>query len=109
MTRSALELSFMKYTVLVAGNAMPTTMRIGMTVQRVSKNLLPEKVAAEYPADLRWRTIDQIMMPKTITMIAAITHSNITFRSVMRCAISVCEVWNQKRLIAAALSRRRAN
>ena len=35
---------------------------------------------------------------------ATMTHSNITFRSVMRWAISVCEVWNQKRLMAAALA-----
>ena len=58
-------------------------------------DIVPEKVAAACPTDRRCRTIDQIMMLKTITMIAAMTHSSIVFRSEMRCSTSVCGVCNQ--------------
>src|SRR5216684_959621 len=104
MTRSALEVSFMKNTMLVAGKAMPTTMRMGMTPQRTSKKVFDVKDAGACPTDRRCRQIDQAMMPNTITMIATMMHNNNTFRSEMRWAISVCEVWNQKRLMVAALA-----
>src|SRR5258706_4881590 len=109
MTRSALELSFMKNTMLVAGNAMPMTMRMGMTVQRTSKKVFDVKAAGACPTDRRCRQIDQAMRPNTIAMIATMTTSNTRLRSEMRWAISVWEGWYQKRLMAAALAGGRAD
>src|SRR5258706_12614566 len=99
MVRSEWDVSFIAYTTLVAGIAMPTTIRIGTTVHRVSKNLFPVKVAAACPTDLRWRAIDQIMIEKTIAMIAMMTTRSSELRSLIRCAISVTGAWNQKRFM----------
>ncbi|MNR34580.1 hypothetical protein D3C85_1523660 [compost metagenome] len=53
MVRSALEVSFMATTVLVAGKAMAMTMMKGMTVQATSTPRCSWNVAALCPRDFR--------------------------------------------------------
>ncbi|CFO05022.1 Uncharacterised protein [Bordetella pertussis] len=55
---SALEVSFMATTVLVAGSAMAMTMRKGMTVHATSTPRCSWKVAALCPRDFRCAQIE---------------------------------------------------
>ncbi|MNN67213.1 hypothetical protein D3C81_1828360 [compost metagenome] len=53
MVISAFEVSFIATTVLVAGSAIPITMRKGTTVHAISTAVLSWKVADLWPSDLR--------------------------------------------------------
>ena len=53
MVRSAFEVSFMATTVLVAGSAMPMTIRNGTTVQAISTAVDSWKVAGLWPSERR--------------------------------------------------------
>ncbi len=53
MVRSAFEVSFIATTVLVAGSAMPMTIRKGTMVQAISTAVDSWKVAGLWPRDLR--------------------------------------------------------
>ena len=74
---SASRVSYMAISFLVAGMAMTTRIRIGMTVQMISAVVLWLKVAATAPFDLRNLNMATAMAPNTSAPITTQIHNAI--------------------------------
>ena len=66
---SALVVSFMATTVLVAGKAIPMTINKGITVQMISTVVLSWNEAGLCPSDFLCLTMEYNITPKTTTKI----------------------------------------